>query len=93
MRATVRALRRGYRETLLDPESAVSALVGANRGLDRAAVDRELSAVGGAFTAARGGFGVLDRARLRAWAAWEQRFGIVDSAPDVDRAFDFSFAR
>lgn len=93
VRATVRALRRGYREALLDPESAVSALGGANRGRDRAAVERELSAVGGAFTAAPGGFGVLDRDRLRAWAAWEQRLGIVDRAPDVDRAFDFSFAR
>lgn len=93
VRATVRALRRGYREALLDPESAVSALVAVNKGLDRAGVERELSAVGGAFTAAPGGFGVLDRRRLARWADWEQRFGIVERAPDVDRAFDFSFTR
>jgi ABC-type nitrate/sulfonate/bicarbonate transport system substrate-binding protein len=91
IRATVSALRRGYREALLDPESAVTALVDANRGLDRAAVMRELRAVEPALTAAPGGFGVLDRERLDAWARWEQRFGIVERAPDVDRAFDFAF--
>jgi ABC-type nitrate/sulfonate/bicarbonate transport system substrate-binding protein len=91
VRATARALRRGYREALLDPESAVSALVGANRGLDREGVQREFEAVEAAFTSAPGGFGVLSRERLQAWASWEARFGIVERAPDVERAFDFSF--
>lgn len=90
VRATVRALRRGYREALLDPESAVTALVDANRGLDRAGVMRALQAVEPALTAAPGGFGALDRKRLDAWARWEQRFGIVERRPDVERAFDFS---
>jgi ABC-type nitrate/sulfonate/bicarbonate transport system substrate-binding protein len=92
VRAAVRALRRGYREALLDPESAVTALVDANRGLDRARVQRQLEAVEPAFTSAPGGFGALDRGRLRAWARWAVRAGIVERPPDVDRVFDFSFA-
>jgi ABC-type nitrate/sulfonate/bicarbonate transport system substrate-binding protein len=91
VRATVRALRRGYREALLDPESAVGALVTANRGLDRAGVQREFDAVQAAFTAAPGGFGALSLSRLRAWARWEARFGIVERPPVVARAFDLSF--
>jgi hypothetical protein len=34
---------------------------------------------------------VLDPARLRAWAAWEVKFGIVKRRPDVDATFDPSF--
>jgi hypothetical protein len=33
-------------------------------------------------------YGELDPARLRAWAAWDLRFGIVKRAPDVGQAFD-----
>jgi NADH:ubiquinone oxidoreductase subunit 5 (subunit L)/multisubunit Na+/H+ antiporter MnhA subunit len=36
---------------------------------------------------------VLDPARLRAWAAWDVRFGILDRPPDVARAFDFGLSR
>ena len=43
-RATVRALRRGYEETVNDPESAVEALV-ERAGVQRAATRRELDAV------------------------------------------------
>jgi ABC-type nitrate/sulfonate/bicarbonate transport system substrate-binding protein len=86
--AAVRAIARGYSEVLSDPESAVSTLVGATSGLDRASVQRELDAVSPAFTAGARTFGELDPARLRAWARWEQRFGIVKRVPDVARAFD-----
>jgi len=27
---------------------------------------------------------------LRAWAAWDVEFGILEERPDVDRAFDLS---
>jgi len=91
VRGAVAAIARGYTEVLSDPESAVSTLVGAASGLDRAGVLRELDAVSPAFMAGARRFGELDPARLRAWARWEQRFGIVKRLPDVARAFDGRF--
>ncbi len=88
VRATVAAISRGYSEVLSDPESGVSALVTAARGLDRTAVQRELDAVSPSFREGVPAFGVLDPVRLRAWARWEQKFGIVKRLPDVDLAFD-----
>jgi putative hydroxymethylpyrimidine transport system substrate-binding protein len=88
VRATVRALRRGYEGAILDPESAVSALTDAEPTLQRALTSAELSAVSPSFTAGARGFGILDPAKLAAWATWEQRFGIVKAKPDVARGFD-----
>jgi ABC-type nitrate/sulfonate/bicarbonate transport system substrate-binding protein len=88
VRATVAAIARGYSEVLADPESGVSALLDRTRGHDRATVQRELDAVSPSFTAGARAFGQLVPARLRAWAAWEQRFGIVRRVPDVAQAFD-----
>ncbi len=87
VRATVGALARGYSEVLADPESGVSALVTATTGLDRIAVQRELDAVSPSFTAGARAFGQLDQTRLRAWARWEQQFGLVKRLPDVAQAF------
>jgi putative hydroxymethylpyrimidine transport system substrate-binding protein len=91
VRSTVAAIARGYTEVLADPESGVSALLGATSGLDRKPVQRELDAVSPAFTNGARSFGELDPGRLRAWARWELRFGIVKHLPDVARAFDGSF--
>jgi putative hydroxymethylpyrimidine transport system substrate-binding protein len=88
VRATVAAIARGYSEVLADPESGVSALLDATTGLKRANVQRELDAVSPSFTAGARAFGQLIPSRLRAWAAWEQRFGLVKRVPDVGRAFD-----
>jgi ABC-type nitrate/sulfonate/bicarbonate transport system substrate-binding protein len=88
VRATVAALARGYEEVLADPESGVSALVTATTGLRRTSVQRALDAVSPSFTAGARAFGELDPQRLRAWAGWERRFGLVRRRPDVDRAFD-----
>jgi ABC-type nitrate/sulfonate/bicarbonate transport system substrate-binding protein len=88
VRATIRALRRGYEGAILDPESAVSALTDAEPRLKRDLTSAELSAVSPSFTAGARAFGVLDPAKLAAWATWEQRFGIVKAKPDVARAFD-----
>ena len=82
----VAALRRGYDEALLDPDLAVENLVRRNRGLERGAVLEELQAVQGSFRAG-GRFGELDPDRLRAWARWAKRFGLVEREPDVDDAF------
>jgi putative hydroxymethylpyrimidine transport system substrate-binding protein len=88
VRASVAALARGYEEVLSDPESGVSALVEAVKGLDRTEVQRELDEVSPSFTVGAHGFGELNRPRLEAWARWERRFGITKREPDVGLAFD-----
>ncbi len=88
VRDTVAALRRGYAAALADPASAVDALVRAAPGTDRATASAEFAAVRPAFLpAGRGAFGTLDSVTLRAWAAWEARFGIVRKPPDIERLF------
>ncbi|HWT21904.1 MAG TPA: ABC transporter substrate-binding protein [Solirubrobacteraceae bacterium] len=88
VRATIRALQRGYREAQIDPESAVQAMVEAVRGLDRDQLSAELDAVAPAWTAGARAFGQLRPDVLRAWAAWDLRFGILERQVDVDEAFD-----
>jgi ABC-type nitrate/sulfonate/bicarbonate transport system substrate-binding protein len=87
VRATVRALRRGYEATINDPESAVTALTDAEPTLKRDLTSTELDAVSPSFTAGASFYGELDPKRLAAWATWEQRFGIVKQKPDVAAAF------
>ena len=84
--ATVRALRRGYEETINDPESAVEALVDLAH-VQRAPTEKELDAVSPAFTEGATRYGELDPRALAAWARWEARFGITKRPPDVARAF------
>lgn len=93
VRRLVLALRRGYEEALADPESAVETLLRRNRGLAREPTLEELRAVSPAFTAGVERPGQLDRRRLRAWAAWAVRFGLVEQRPDVDLAFAPDVAR
>ena len=88
----IQALRRGYDEALLDPESAAETMVGRVKGLHRDALLAQLRAVQPAFTAGVNRFGELDEARLRTWARWAARFGIVKTAPDVGSLFDTTFA-
>jgi putative hydroxymethylpyrimidine transport system substrate-binding protein len=81
------ALRRGYGDVLADPAAGRRALLRAAPGLDPAQVAAELQAVLPAFTRPGGRFGVLHPAHLRAWSAWDVRFGILRRPVDVDRAF------
>jgi ABC-type nitrate/sulfonate/bicarbonate transport system substrate-binding protein len=90
VRGIVRALQRGYVETEADPESAIEAMMSQVDGLDRSALEAQMSAVQPDFAAGVRTYGTLDRDRLHAWARWEARFGIVRRPPDVERAFDFS---
>jgi ABC-type nitrate/sulfonate/bicarbonate transport system substrate-binding protein len=83
VRRVLRALRRGYALTVRDPAASLSDLLSRNPGLDRALTTAELRALRPAFRP----FGVLDPAHLRAWAAWDVRFGILRRRPDVSRAF------
>jgi ABC-type nitrate/sulfonate/bicarbonate transport system substrate-binding protein len=88
VRATIRALQRGYGEVQRDPESAVAAMQAAEPRLDGAALAAQLDAVAPAFTAGAPAFGALRPSTLRAWARWDERFGILDRPLDVARAFD-----
>ena len=93
MRATIRALRRGYEATINDPESAVSALTDAEPTLKRVLTLKELDAVSPSFTAGASFYGELNPTVLASWATWEQRFGIVKRKPDVAAMFDPATAR
>jgi putative hydroxymethylpyrimidine transport system substrate-binding protein len=88
VRATIRALQRGYAEAQDDPESAVAATTRAAPGLDPARVSAQLDTVAPAFTAGAAAYGQLRGAALRAWAAWAVRTGRLPRAPDLAQAFD-----
>jgi putative hydroxymethylpyrimidine transport system substrate-binding protein len=83
----LRALRRGYADVVADPGAGLDPLLRAAPGLDRAQLTAELRAVHPAFTQPGGRFGALDRVRLRAWSAWDVRFGILRRPVDLGRAF------
>ena len=87
VRAAVAGIARGYDFTLDDPESSAQDLLGRSRGVDPALLQAQLDAVSPAFMGEARRYGELDRRRLRAWAAWEARFGITKRPPDVARAF------
>jgi ABC-type nitrate/sulfonate/bicarbonate transport system substrate-binding protein len=91
-RAVVRALVRGYGFTLRDPGAAAAALESRVPGLDSNLVAAQLSAELPAFAARDGRVGELNPTTLRAWAAWETRFGIVAKPPTVSTMFDPRFA-
>ena len=88
--AVIRALQRGYGQAQVDPESAVSAMLEAERGLTRAELDAQMDAVAPAFTAGARAFGELRPDVLRAWAEWDRRFGILEREIDTEAAFDTS---
>ncbi len=92
MRATVAALRRGYQEALVDPESAVGALVDRVPGLDRAAEQASFDAVQPAFLEGRH---AVRRPRpgaaARLGAVGGAPTGITRRPPDVGRAFALGF--
>ncbi len=87
VRAAVTALKRGYEEALVDPESAVSALIDQQDGLDRDAIQRDFDAVAPAFTSGPTGFGVFGRDAVTMWAAWESEVGITKEPVNVALAF------
>ena len=91
-RDTVHALVRGYNATLADPTAGAHALESRVPGLDASLVSAELRGLLPAFRGPSGRFGVLDPARLSAWARWEARFGIVQHPPAVAATFDRAFA-
>jgi putative hydroxymethylpyrimidine transport system substrate-binding protein len=88
--ATVRALRRGYTTAIQEPDTAVEALVERAK-VDRGVTTRQLDAVAPAFTGGARRPGVFNVPALRAWSAWEAKFGITRRPPDVGRTFALGF--
>jgi ABC-type nitrate/sulfonate/bicarbonate transport system substrate-binding protein len=93
VKEAVSALQRGYREAYIDPDSAVQAEITALPNLNTARVAADLDRLGTAFQGTLPTFGELDPARLRAWAAWEPRTGLVKRPPDAARAFDGQYVK
>ena len=88
--SSLSAIARGYRFTREQPDAAVRDLQRAEPALDVPLTRAQLAAVMPAFSAGTRHFGELDAGRLRAWAAWDVRFGILRGPPDLSRAFDGS---
>ena len=90
-RAVVGALTAGYRQVLADPAAGERALESQVPGLDPSLVHAELSVLLPSFDEPGGVVGALNANRLRAWAVWEHRFGIVSATPDVATTFTQRF--
>ena len=90
-RSVVDALTEGYEQVVHDPKAGEQALESRVPGLDPLLVHAELAALLEAFDQPGGRVGALDLARLRAWARWEKRFGIVSRSPDVGATFTKRF--
>jgi ABC-type nitrate/sulfonate/bicarbonate transport system substrate-binding protein len=90
-RSVVQTLVAGYRLALAHPAAAAASLESRVTGLDPKLVNAELAVLRPAFASPDGRVGELNLARLRSWATWEARFGIVRRAPDVATMFDLEF--
>jgi putative hydroxymethylpyrimidine transport system substrate-binding protein len=87
----LRAISRGYQVTVSDPAASVGDMMDEVPGLQRSALQEQLAALHGAFVRPGGRYGELNIPSLRAWAAWEARFGIVSAPPDVSSLFEPGF--
>lgn len=89
----VEALQRGYEEAVIDPESAVGALVDAQPDLDRAEVAAQLDRVAPALLAGQRDHGRLVPDALREWADYALETGVIGRPVDVGAAFDTTLIR
>jgi NitT/TauT family transport system substrate-binding protein/putative hydroxymethylpyrimidine transport system substrate-binding protein len=78
------ALAAGTRSALRDRPAAVDDVVRAS-GADEPLIRAQFDAVASALRPPMR----LDRQALEGWAEFDERFGILSSRPDVDRAFAF----
>jgi ABC-type nitrate/sulfonate/bicarbonate transport system substrate-binding protein len=86
--ALVRALQRGYTEALSDPASAIQTMAEREEGLNTKDLAAQFDAVGPALQGGVPAYGLLVPSTLRAWARWDEQFGILPKPLDVRRAFD-----
>jgi NitT/TauT family transport system substrate-binding protein/putative hydroxymethylpyrimidine transport system substrate-binding protein len=84
----VDAIRTGTERALSSPGDAVAKVAEASKS-DPGLVQAQLDAIRGALSPPV----VLDADALEGWSQFDARFGILEEAPDVDSAFDLSFAR
>jgi NitT/TauT family transport system substrate-binding protein/putative hydroxymethylpyrimidine transport system substrate-binding protein len=80
----VAAIADGTDEALRDRDATVTEIARASDA-DQDLVRAQLEAVAPAMTPPL----VLRREAARGWARWATEFGILESPPDVERAFDF----
>ena len=90
-RSVVAALSTGYRQVLSDPDSGEQALRSLVPGLDPRLLGIELHGLLSSFDEPGGRVGALNPSRLRAWARWEKKFGIVARLPRVGAMFTQRF--
>jgi ABC-type nitrate/sulfonate/bicarbonate transport system substrate-binding protein len=83
VRGAVEAIRDGVEDVLAHPGPAVREIAAAGDS-DEALVRAQLRAVAPAFRPAL----TLNRAVLEQWARFDVRFGVLESKPDVGRAFE-----
>ncbi len=83
------AIDDGLQATRAHPDDAVTVIARAAETSDRALIGAELDAVLPAFADGLR----LDRGALEQWADFDARVGLLDSKPDVARAFDFTLRR
>ena len=88
----MRALARGYRFTLTDPESSLQDLVGRFPGLDAARARAALGRLTAAFLGDAGVPGVLDARQLSRWSAWARAHGLPSGVP-ADPRYALAAAR
>jgi ABC-type nitrate/sulfonate/bicarbonate transport system substrate-binding protein len=88
VRNVLAAIAGGYSVTLSDPQASVRDMLAEVPGLEGSAISEQLAVLRGAFVRPGGHYGELDMPSLRAWAAWEARFGIVPREPDVNSIFE-----
>jgi len=87
VRAAVAAVRAGTDAALQDPRSALAAIARAS-GSDPGLVRAQFEVVRRALSPPVR----LDRRSLEAWADFAERFGILGSRPEIERAFAFEIA-
>lgn len=83
----LRSIRGGTKRALSSPSDAVAMVAEASKS-DPALVRAQLDAVRASLSPPV----VLDRGALEGWAQFDARFGILERAPVVDDAFDFSLS-
>lgn len=85
---TLRAIAAGARASLEEPEPTAAQIAEAAGTSDSGLISAQLEAIREVVSPDLR----LDRAVLEEWAKFDAEIGIVERRPDVDRAFDFSFA-
>jgi NitT/TauT family transport system substrate-binding protein/putative hydroxymethylpyrimidine transport system substrate-binding protein len=86
--ATLRAIRQGMADVKADPGAAAKEIAAAAETSDVALTRAQLDAVEPVFAPGL----KLEKPVLERWADFDERIGIVDERPDVDRAFDFTLS-